>query len=96
MMNDFLGNEGELCDSFNFELQERDAYDAHKGEYDKKTYHMNERKKIFQKKNNDDSVDGNDPKKESSNPEGTENGDIINKIRKKHQIQKIQNRSRDE
>lgn len=48
LMDEFLG--ADKCDSFNFELQEREAYDTHKVEFDKKTFHMNERKKIFEKK----------------------------------------------
>lgn len=48
MMDEFLDADND--DSYNFELQEREAYDNHKVEYDKKTFHMNERKKIFERK----------------------------------------------
>lgn len=50
MIDDFL--DVEKNDSYNFELQEREAYDTHKSVFDKKTFHMNERKKLFDKNEN--------------------------------------------
>lgn len=86
IMDEFLDGDGEQNDSFNFELQEREAYDAHKVEYDKKTFHMNERKKIFEKKEGTEGPPENEDNEKGcreSNGETVE-GDIISNIRRQH------------
>lgn len=78
-MDEFFGDD--QCDSYNFELQEREAYDSHKVEFDKKAFHMNERKKIFEKKDKDEKKDVKEEKKEK---EPKEEEDIQCTIRKKN------------